>query len=321
MKKLRIGVLGCSSFAKKTIIPVIMDSEKYELTGIASRNMGKAKSLCSSFNCLPFGSYDELIRSELIDCVYMPLPCGLHHEWLKKCINHNKPVLVEKSFSDDLRKTKEIISLAFQRNIVLVENFAVFNHPQFLWTIDNLQMIGDLKNVRMSFGFPPRSKDDIRYSLSLSGGALLDAGAYCIKAAKIILGSKAKLCYSQSFFYGNEVDWGGMGIFESDEIGCQFTFGFNHFYQNEIEFWGSKGKLTLTRAFSIPCANNSKIIFESADNKKEITLPSYNHFYFLFDHFAELIHFQNHSKLDAEYKQILNQSEEIQKFKIMAGTK
>ena len=33
-------------------------------------------------------------------------------------------------------------------------------------------------------------------------------------------------------------------------ITSQIAFGFNHFYQNNIEIWGSEGKLTANRIFT-----------------------------------------------------------------------
>ena len=44
-KKIRIGVLGCANIAKKLIIPNIINSEDFELSGVASRDQNKSMHL------------------------------------------------------------------------------------------------------------------------------------------------------------------------------------------------------------------------------------------------------------------------------------
>ena len=49
-KKLHIGVLGCSSFAIRSMLPAIKDmSEVFELVAIASRSKEKAVKFADTF--------------------------------------------------------------------------------------------------------------------------------------------------------------------------------------------------------------------------------------------------------------------------------
>ena len=75
---------------------------------------------------------------------------------------------------------------------MLLENFQFRFHSQLAYIMGLVEdgTIGELRNIRSSFGFPPfPDKNNIRYSKDLCGGALLDAGAYPIKISQIFLGN------------------------------------------------------------------------------------------------------------------------------------
>ena len=89
-KKIRIGVLGCANIAKKLIIPNIINSEDFELSGVASRDQNKSMHFANKFGCKSFNSYLDLISSNEIDAIYIPLPTGLHFEWALESLNYHE---------------------------------------------------------------------------------------------------------------------------------------------------------------------------------------------------------------------------------------
>ena len=78
MEKVRWGVLGTADIAQTQVIPAMLRSENSEVTAIASGS-GRAKEAASAFS-IPyfFDSYQELLESQSIDAVYIPLPNHLH---------------------------------------------------------------------------------------------------------------------------------------------------------------------------------------------------------------------------------------------------
>ena len=183
MKKLiKIGILGCANIAKRYVIPSIMElSDYFTIIGIASRTKEKAYHFSNKFNIDTFVGYETLLENKNIDAVYIPLPNALHAEWIEKAFDKNLHVLVEKSLATTFHDVKRLNEIALEKNLVLVENFQFRFHKQ-LSAIKNFLkkgVIGELRSVRSSFGFPPfPDEDNIRYKIELGGGALLDAGAY-----------------------------------------------------------------------------------------------------------------------------------------------
>jgi hypothetical protein len=82
--------------------------------------------------------------------------------------------------------------LARERHLLLMESFQFRFHAQNLYVKQLLRerAIGPLRQVVVRFGIPPfpEGSANIRYSKELGGGALLDNGAYTLKAASYLLG-------------------------------------------------------------------------------------------------------------------------------------
>ncbi|WP_029935173.1 Gfo/Idh/MocA family protein [Thiomicrospira pelophila] len=311
MNKIKIGILSCASIARRFVIPAIKQTPSFELYGIASRNPEKAKQAASDFETKVFESYDELINATL-DAVYIPLPNSLHYEWIKKSLNNNLHVLVEKSMTCSLEQTQELNTLAQSKGLVLIENFQFRFHTQMAYIQQVLKSgkLGELRNIRASFGFPPfPDADNIRYHKQLGGGALLDAGAYPIKISQIFLGNDIYVDSSSLAFPADkQVDiWGSAFVKqENGKLTSQIAFGFDHFYQNNLELWGTKGKLTATRIFTAGPGVKPEVIIETQEGKESIVLPEDNHFVNMLNHFANCINTKQN--LNDEYHQNINQA-------------
>jgi len=316
-KKINIAVLGCAAIAERSVIPAIIDlPDYYNLCGIASRNADKVSIFAQRFNTKPYFGYQNAIDDKFIDAVYIPLPNSLHYEWVKKALQAKKHVLVEKSLACSLAESVELNNLAKINNLALVENFQFRFHSQLTYIQDIIQKgaIGEIRSIRSSFGFPGlSSEDDIRYQKELGGGALLDAGAYPIKIAQIFMGNNIEVkAANLNDIEGKEVDiWGGAYLKQIDgNLFAEIAFGFQHFYQCNIEIWGSKGKLYSNRIFT--AGNNVKPIIEieTQSGKENITLSVDKHFHNMLIYFNNVIN--SDILKEKEYIDNINQARLIQ---------
>lgn len=308
MKKLNIGIVGCANIAKRFIIPTLKEMEEYNIIGIASRTKETADEFAKDFNIKAFYSYESILEDKSLEAVYIPLPNSLHYEWIKKSLQKNLHVLVEKSMTCSFEETLELNNLAKEKGLVLIENFQFRFHSQLKYIKDLIKSgrIGELRNIRASFGFPPfADSENIRYKKELGGGALLDAGAYPIKISQIFLGDDIYID-SSSLHYDNVkgVDiWGSAFIKKRDEnITSQIAFGFDNFYQNNIELWGSKGKISTNRIFTAAPGFEPIIEIETSEGKEVISLTSDNHFKNMLRYF----HSQTITKANVEQEYIEN---------------
>lgn len=310
-KKINIGVLGCANIAQRYIIPSICKNNLFQLVGIASRSKIKADSFAGIFNTKAYYNYESILELDL-DAIYIPLPNGLHYEWIKKALNKNIHVLVEKSLACNIAEVQELNLLAKNNGLVLMENFQFKFHKQLKFIQDEIDRgkLGEIKLLRSSFGFPPfADKDNIRYQKAIGGGALLDAGAYTIKIAQILLGPEIYIDgASLDKPCDKEVDISGSAYIKlkNSYVTAQIAFGFDHFYQNSLEIWGSKGKLTASRIFTAGPGIKATVRIEGSDGCAVSYELEDDHFHNMLNHFSKLIQTQN--GIDNEYDQNVNQA-------------
>lgn len=290
---LRIGVMGCASIARRAMIPAILASPATALAAVASRDRMKAEEVAQTFGCDAVEGYQRLLERDDIEAIYMPLPTGLHDEWVVRTLEAGKHILVEKSFSQDLRSAERMIGLARERDRLVLENYLFLHHSQHQWVLDFLKQghLGDVHLVRSTFGFPPLAPGNFRYDRALGGGALLDAGGYVIKAAQEFLGPELSLA-GAALHYDDAlgVDFYGEAMFRSPNgMTAQVAFGFNYFYQCNYELLGTKGKLIVERAFTPPPGFRPRARFEAQDMTQEFTLPADDHYRNMFTFFADTV--------------------------------
>ncbi|NQY66977.1 MAG: Gfo/Idh/MocA family oxidoreductase, partial [Flavobacteriales bacterium] len=183
--KIKIGVLGCSSFARRSFLPAILLCDKLELHAVASRTKEKAEEFANQFGCKAIVGYENLINDEEVQIVYMPLPTGLHKEWIQKAIAKGKHLLVEKTFAMNYGYAEVFVSLAKENGILIRENFQFQYHAQHE-KIKELVLngtIGELKSMRAAFGYPAENRSDQILNIELGGGALFILGCYTLKVS------------------------------------------------------------------------------------------------------------------------------------------
>lgn len=326
MKKINIGILGCANIAERHVIPALLTlKELYNIVGIASRYKIKAENFGLKFGIASFAGYESLLDHPTLDAVYIPLPNSLHAEWIENALSRGINVLVEKSLACTFDEVERLNELARAKNLVLIENFQFRFHHQLtvISELFNAGRIGELRSIRSSFGFPPFPDDkNIRYQKELGGGALLDAGAYPVKLVQLFLGPEIIVKAANLFYDKNKnVDiWGGAYLSQRNgNMFAEIAFGFDNFYQCNLELWGSRGKITTNRIFTAPPEHKAEIIIEKGSEKETIVLEQDNHFKKMLLYFYTLI--AEKKDLNNEYLQNINQARLIKELKQLANEK
>ncbi|MCA4133483.1 Gfo/Idh/MocA family protein [Arthrobacter sp. M4] len=125
--------------------------------------------------------YQRLLGDPDVDVVYVATPHGQHHEVVKAALNAGKHVLCEKAFTVNAREAAELVSLAREKKLFLME--AVWSRflpsMQRAFHIAASGEIGEIQWVSADLGFPaPYSPTARLWSPAAGGGALLDITVY-----------------------------------------------------------------------------------------------------------------------------------------------
>ncbi len=190
-KNYRWGILGAGRIAAK-FCDALCFVEGSEVYAVASRNIENAKEYATKYNATKFyNNYDDLIKDENIDIIYIATPHPFHYEQTMRCLQNNKAVLCEKPMSLSGKQTSEMIAMAQEKKLFLMEGMWTACMP-FIGKIKSIieeDVIGDVQYMNADFGFAaPVDYDGRLYNKTLGGGSILDVGIYPVFFATLILG-------------------------------------------------------------------------------------------------------------------------------------
>ncbi len=138
-------------------------------------------------------SYEAVIDHPDIDAVYIPLPNGMHAEWVERCAVAGKHVLCEKPLAPDPATARRMKKTADQAGILLAEAWMTPFDPRWAEALRLAAtgLIGPITEVRSTFTFTigTEAADNYRWDPTQGGGALLDVGIYCLGPAVQLWGA------------------------------------------------------------------------------------------------------------------------------------
>ena len=195
-RKMRVGILGAANIAKKNA-RAIRKSESCVVVAVASRDPAKAAAWIKEW--APTGvracTYDELLADAEVDCVYVPLPTTKHVEWVARCAQAGKHVLLEKPIAPDLAGCLAIARACRDAKRVLMDGTMFMHHERtaalrrLLDPADAPNFFGHVTRVTSAFSFRGDAaffNNDIRCTPDGDPlGCLGDLGWYCIRLGLI----------------------------------------------------------------------------------------------------------------------------------------
>ncbi|MHA1990335.1 MAG: Gfo/Idh/MocA family protein [Candidatus Hodarchaeales archaeon] len=296
MNKIRWGILGTARIANR-MATAIQSSDKGELTAIGSRKKEKADSFASKFDISEkYNNYQDLVESDSVDAIYIPLPNHLHKKWTVEAAQNKKHVLCEKPFSLNANEAQNMFSAGEKNEVVVMEGFMYRFNPVVSKIKDILDqnIIGNVQYVNFCFSHSITNylneKDNYRYYRDQGGGSLLDLGVYGINFFNFLFGFKStKILQALSYQKSKkETDSTYMTTLQyNNKIICQLTSGFD-FFGNYLIISGTEGLIEVNQLTSdgkkaIIIRSNKNIII----SEKEI--PEFDHFKAQINHFNDSI--------------------------------
>lgn len=316
-KKLKFAVVGCGNLAMKYSIPALMNSGVSEIVICVDPNRrGQKKAIKEKFNLPLVTSFAQAIKEYEFAAVYIASPTGTHKDIVIEAAKNGKQILCEKSLGSDLSEVLEMVETSKKYDVALFEGFMYQFHTQHQFVRDLIKKgeIGEPFHLEARFGFPPINENDFRYKKSSGGGVLLDAGSYTIHVARKFFALEPLNTFAILENEGMEVEIRGTVLLNFGESRtANLIFGFNNLYQSKYQIWGTKGMITLKRAFAVPPDFNPTCILEKQGSKETFSLEPCDHF------IEELKYFKtNHliSEVKNEwYQEAINQSRALELIK------
>ncbi len=178
---LRFGIISTARIGQEHVVPGIQDAANCVVSAVASRDLAKARAMADRFGAPhAFGSYDEMLASDVIDAVYIPLTTDMHVEWAIRSADAGKHVLVEKPLALKASDIDAVIAARDRNKVTVSEAFMVVYHPQWAKVRDLIAegAIGTLRQVDGAFTYYNVDPGNMRNVPELGGGVIPDIGVY-----------------------------------------------------------------------------------------------------------------------------------------------
>lgn len=192
-RRLRWGVLGVASIARRAVIPAIQQSQCGRVVAIASRDGHKAESAARELDIpAAHGSYDALLADPNVDAIYNPLPNHLHVPWSIRVMEAGKHVLCEKPIGLSAADAERLRAAQVRTGMLCAEAFMVRSHPRWHAVRELIARgrIGPLQLVTGHFSYFRIDPTDVRSKREWGGGVLMDIGCYPIMIARWLFGAE-----------------------------------------------------------------------------------------------------------------------------------
>jgi|TARA_B110000238_G_scaffold198886_1_gene244642 predicted dehydrogenase len=197
--KVKWGIIGCGNIAN-TFAKDLALIESAELTAVASRTFDKATLFGRNHRTKKFyGSYEQLLKDDEIDIVYIATPHVSHAELSIKAMENGKHVLCEKPLGLSVNEARKMIETSKRTNRFFMEALWTRFNPVFVEVLKRIKNneIGEVNYINADFAFKSNHSLESRvYNLALGGGAILDIGIYPTFLTYAILGIPQKITAS-----------------------------------------------------------------------------------------------------------------------------
>ena len=217
-KNIRWGIIGLGNIANKFATD-LATIENAELVAVASRSQENADEFAKKHNSKKaYNSYLDLANDAEVDAVYIATPHSFHKEHAILCLKNKKAVLCEKPFAMNLQEVQEIIAVAKENNVLVMEALWTYFLPHYTYVLESLknEKFGKLLKLEADFGFSRAFDNDSRlFKKEVGGGSLLDIGIYPIFAALSTLGKPNSIKADATFFANG-----------ADSV-CKMTFNYH----------------------------------------------------------------------------------------------
>ncbi len=202
-EEIRWGVVGPGRIAENLVQDfAVVDGAR--VSAVASRSIDRAHAFAGRHGIeRAYGSYAELLADPDVDVLYVATPHPQHHAIALAAIRAGKALLVEKTFTATTAGAREVVDLARESGVFVMEAMWTRFQPAIVALRDLVAdgAIGEVRSVQADLGVAKEyDPADRMFDLALGGGALLDVGVYVASFAQMLLGTPERVVAAGSLF-------------------------------------------------------------------------------------------------------------------------
>ena len=249
--KIRFGMVGTGFIADWVLAGARQDA-RFEAVAICSRSQERADAFAAKHG-IPhtFTSLGQMAASPLVDAVYIATPNFLHASQSILCMRHGKHVLCEKPLASNAREARQMVAVARECGVTLMEAMISTLNPNFRVVQEYLPRLGTIRRYFASFCQYSSRYDKFRQGIvlnafnpELSNGAMMDIGVYTVYPMVALFGRPLEV-EAQGIVLSSGAD--GQGAVNFRYEGMNATVLYSKIANSSLptEIQGEAGNLTL----------------------------------------------------------------------------
>lgn len=250
-KTINLGVIGFGSFAMFAV-QQFLQVPGVKLTGMSGTHRDAAYRAAARFGVPEIQDVDEMLKRDDIHIVYISTPPFLHHSHAAASLKSGKHVIVEKPFALTNEQANEMISIAKDKNLLVIANLMQRYNPMYdrISQLISSKVLGELihcyfENYAADEFLPP---GHWFWDKKLSGGIFIEHGVHFFDMFEGWLGKGEVISSRTSIREGTNME---------DQVQCTVKYGnvlvnFYHGFtqagrmdRQEMRFLFEKGDVTL----------------------------------------------------------------------------
>lgn len=221
---MKLAIIGSGKIVQD-FLTITKDLPQIELEAIvgttrSKETLGELKKIYGIKNY--FTDYEQCLREDTIDAVYIAVPNHLHFSFTKKALLAGKHVICEKPFTTDYQQFLELKQLAESKQKILFEAITNQYLENYLEIKKKLSSLGDIKLIECNYSQYSSRYDAFKngeiapvFDAQKGGGALMDLNIYNIHFVVGLLGKPLGVHYFPHM--ENQIDTSGILVLQYKE--------------------------------------------------------------------------------------------------------
>ena len=190
-EKFRWAILGTGAVANRFAKALSNIKDQAQLAAVGSRSRGSAEQFAETYGIpTAHGSYQAVADDPNVDIVYIGTPHPFHHRDAKMCLESGKHVLCEKAFTMNAAEAEDLIKLAREKKLFLMEAMWTRFFPVHVRIRELLAegALGDLQGMVIHHNYMGLPELPDVYPNELGMGTFMDQAPYGMGFAFSVLG-------------------------------------------------------------------------------------------------------------------------------------
>jgi glucose-fructose oxidoreductase len=269
--KIRYAVVSLGWIVQEDVLPAFPNTNNSELAALISGDKTKHEELGKKYNvpAYSYEQYEECLKKENIDAVYIGSPNHLHLEHTLRAAKAGVHILCEKPMAVTEDECEQMINAAKENNVKLMIAYRLHFDKANMEAVNIVQsgQIGEPRFFDSVFS-QQVEEGNIRLTepLENGGGSFYDMGIYCINAARYLFQDEPTEVFA---FIANNGEKRFAKVDEMTSVSMRFpgerlahfTSSFGAASTATLRVVGTKGDLRMDSAYTY-----------AGDLKQEITV-------------------------------------------------